>query len=105
MGLFEKFGPIFFYLDLPEAAPCLGYRVRCHPVRTMTPSVGSIVPEFYGNSQVLEGAVIFDIINKDSLTATAMSTINLTLSAELDRRLRIEATKQGVEPDRYILNI
>ena len=32
MGLFEKFGPIFFYLDLPEAAPCLGYRVRCHPV-------------------------------------------------------------------------
>ena len=33
MGLFEKFGPIFFYLNLPEAAPCLGYRVRCHPVR------------------------------------------------------------------------
>ena len=32
MGLFEKFGPIFFYLDLPGAAPCLGYRVRCHPV-------------------------------------------------------------------------
>jgi hypothetical protein len=33
-----------------------------------------------------------------------MSTINLTLSEELDRKLRIEATKQGVEPDRYILN-
>ncbi len=33
-----------------------------------------------------------------------MSTINLTLSAELDRKLRLEATKQGIEPDRYILN-
>ena len=43
-------------------------------------------------------------MNEDSLTATAMSTINLTLPVELDRRLRIEATKQGVEPDRYILN-
>lgn len=43
-------------------------------------------------------------MSQDSLTATAMSTINLTLSAELDQKLRIEATKQGVEPDRYILN-
>ncbi len=43
-------------------------------------------------------------MDEDSLTATAMSTINLTLSAELDQKLRIEATKQGVEPDRYILN-
>ena len=33
-----------------------------------------------------------------------MSTINLTLSEELDQKLRTEATKQGVEPDRYILN-
>jgi hypothetical protein len=33
-----------------------------------------------------------------------MSTINITLSEELDQKLRIEATKQGVEPDRYILN-
>ena len=33
-----------------------------------------------------------------------MSTINLTLSEELDQKLRIEATKQGIEPDRYILN-
>ncbi len=33
-----------------------------------------------------------------------MSTINITLSEELDQKLCIEATKQGVEPDRYILN-
>jgi hypothetical protein len=33
-----------------------------------------------------------------------MSTISLTLPPELDHQLRTEAAKQGVEPDRYILN-
>ena len=36
----EKFGPIFFYLNLPEAAPCLGYRVRCHPVSIPFEEIG-----------------------------------------------------------------
>jgi hypothetical protein len=33
-----------------------------------------------------------------------MTTITLDLSPELAQQLRAEATKQGVEPDRYILN-
>jgi hypothetical protein len=33
-----------------------------------------------------------------------MTTINLTLSPELEQRLRTEALKQGLEPDLYILN-
>ncbi|HAJ59506.1 MAG TPA: hypothetical protein DCP31_09730, partial [Cyanobacteria bacterium UBA8543] len=33
-----------------------------------------------------------------------MTTINLTLSPELEQKLRTEAAKQGLEPDRYILN-
>ncbi len=33
-----------------------------------------------------------------------MTTINLTLSPELEQRLRTEAFKQGLEPDLYILN-
>jgi hypothetical protein len=48
--------------------------------------------------------IVFDIMNEDSLPVTVMSTINLTLSEELDQKLRIAATKQGVEPDCYILN-
>ncbi|MEP0918085.1 hypothetical protein NC981_14755 [Leptolyngbya sp. DQ-M1] len=33
-----------------------------------------------------------------------MTNITLALSPELEQRLRIEAAKQGLEPDRYILN-
>jgi deferrochelatase/peroxidase EfeB len=33
-----------------------------------------------------------------------MTTINLTLSPELEQRLRTETLKQGLEPDLYILN-
>lgn len=33
-----------------------------------------------------------------------MTNITLALSPELEQRLRVEAAKQGLEPDRYILN-
>lgn len=33
-----------------------------------------------------------------------MTTITLNLSAEIERKLRAEAAKQGIEPDIYILN-
>ena len=34
----------------------------------MTPSVESIVPEFYGNSQVLEGAIGFAVSQRISFS-------------------------------------
>ena len=98
MGLFEKFGPIFFYLDLPGAAPCLGYRVRCHPVRYYTQAlllyraVGNRSMEALTLNNI---GLVYDALG-DKLKALEYYTQALPLSRAVGDRSRVASTLNNI---------